>query len=133
VSDGLAAAARSIAQAIAAEPFMIAGTGRFCSRAMAHTGKRALIKGGAEGVMCAALPERGLGIAVKCDDGAQRGAELVMAHLLVAFGAADGDDPQVIDLMTRPMRNAAGILTGEVRAADALLEISSARGAAMIA
>jgi len=133
VNDGLAAAASSIAEAIAAEPFMIAGTGRFCSRAMGHTGRRALIKGGAEGVMCAALPERGLGIAVKCDDGAQRGAEVVMAHLLVAFRAADGDDPQMADLMRRAMRNAAGIVTGEIRAADALLDATSRRGAAMIA
>ena len=38
-----------------------------------------VLKIGAEGVYCAALPEQGLGVAIKCDDGASRAAEVVMA------------------------------------------------------
>ena len=42
-------------------------------------GERVFVKTGAEGVYCAALPELGYGIALKCDDGAGRAAEVVMA------------------------------------------------------
>ena len=37
---------------------------------------RLFVKVGAEGVFCAAVPELGLGIALKCDDGAGRAAEV---------------------------------------------------------
>jgi len=42
-------------------------------------GPRVFVKTGAEGVYCAALPEQGFGIAVKCDDGGGRAAEAVTA------------------------------------------------------
>ena len=43
------------------------------------------MKTGAEGVFCAALPAQGLGIALKCDDGAARAAEVVMAAVIARF------------------------------------------------
>jgi L-asparaginase II len=43
------------------------------------------VKGGAEGVHCAALPGLGLGIAVKVDDGAKRGTERALAETIVAL------------------------------------------------
>ncbi len=52
---------------------------------MQALGARLFVKVGAEGVHCAALPELGLGIAVKCDDGAGRAADLVMATLAARF------------------------------------------------
>ena len=54
-----------------------------------------LVKGGAEGVCAAALLERGLGFAVKIDDGAKRAAETAMAALLARYcerRAASRDD-----------------------------------------
>ena len=133
VSQFHAQGARTIARAIATNPFMIAGSDRFCNKANAHCGARALNKVGAEGMMCAALPERSVGIAVKCDDGASRGAEVIMAHLLAAFGAADPTDPAFVELMTRPIRNANAIHTGDIRAAPALIEALSGTGQSMIA
>jgi hypothetical protein len=50
-------------------------TGRFVTEMMEMFGPRLFIKIGAEGVMCAALPGEGLGFAIKCDDGARRGAD----------------------------------------------------------
>src|SRR3546814_4405135 len=44
-------------QAVAAHPFMVAGSRRFDTRVMEMTGEKALIKTGAEGVYCAAFPE----------------------------------------------------------------------------
>ncbi|HEY9548485.1 MAG TPA: asparaginase, partial [Kiloniellaceae bacterium] len=73
-------------QAVAAHPFMVAGSRRFDTRVMEVTGEKALIKTGAEGVYCAAFPELGLGVALKVDDGAGRAAEVLMARLLTRFG-----------------------------------------------
>jgi L-asparaginase II len=64
-----AAAAQRLRKAVAAAPFMVAGTGRFDTRVMECLGERVFCKVGAEGVYCAALPERGLGVALKIDDG----------------------------------------------------------------
>ena len=46
-------------------------------------------KSGAEGVFCAALPETGLGLAVKADDGAGRAAQVMIAALIQRFGGFD--------------------------------------------
>ena len=78
-------AARRIRAAVAAHPHLVAGTGRFDTEAMSLLGARAFTKTGAEGVFCAALPEQGLGIAVKADDGAGRAAEVMIAALIARF------------------------------------------------
>ena len=48
-------------------------------------GERVLVKTGAEGVYCATLPHEGLGIAVKCDDGAGRAAQAITAAVIARF------------------------------------------------
>src|ERR1043166_5535413 len=70
-----AKAAARLRAACAAQPYFVAGTGRFCTEIMTLFGPRVLVKTGAEGVFCGALPEQGLGIALKCEDGATRAAE----------------------------------------------------------
>ena len=68
-----ARAARRLLAACMAEPFFVAGTGRADTRLMSFAPGRIFVKAGAEGVYCAAVPELGLGVALKCDDGAGRG------------------------------------------------------------
>ena len=60
----------------------VAGTGRFDTVLMKATPGRIFVKGGAEGVHCAAIPELGLGIALKCDDGQGRASEVAVAAVL---------------------------------------------------
>ena len=74
-----------IRKAVAAHPFMVAGTGRFDTDAMEIFGERLFCKTGAEGVYCASLPEQGLGVAIKCDDGAGRAAQVMMALVISKF------------------------------------------------
>ncbi len=105
-------ACERVCAAMAAEPFMIAGSGRYCTRVMTATGGDALIKTGAEGVYCGALPKLGLGIALKVDDGAGRAAEVLMGRLLHHFGVLDKTHA---DLLTEPLHNCAGTRVGEVR------------------
>jgi L-asparaginase II len=78
-----------IRAAVAAHPLTVAGRGRFDTEMMSLLGARVFIKSGAEGVACAALPEVGLGLAVKADDGAGRAAQVMMAALIRRFGDLD--------------------------------------------
>ena len=90
LSDGHARAAKRLRAAVATAPFMVAGTGRFDTRVMERLGERVFCKVGAEGVFCAALPERGLGVAIKIDDGNNaRACEVVMAAVIEAFVSLD--------------------------------------------
>lgn len=108
-----------IRRAIAAEPFMVAGSGRFGTRVMAITGARALIKSGAEGVCCAALPELGFGVALKVHDGAERAAEALVGDLLCRFGVLDAEaEDELGRLLYFPVRNRVKLVVGAIKVAD---------------
>ena len=112
-----AAAARRLFAANSAHPFHVAGTGRFDTRAMTLLGPRAITKTGAEGVFCAALPELGLGLAVKADDGATRAAEVMIAALIARFI----ETPEGFASLAWPkLANWRGAEVGEVRPAGVL-------------
>ena len=112
-----AAAARRLRQDVAAHPFMVAGTGRFDTRVMQALGARAFLKTGAEGVYCAALPEQGVGIALKCEDGAGRAAEVLMASLLLRLLPMDTAESALLDELAAPvLRNWNGMAVGALRA-----------------
>ena len=73
-------------------------------------------------MFCAAFPERGLGVAIKIDDGnTARAAEVAMAAAIEAF--VDLDDEEA-DLMRRlsdvSLRNWNGIEVGALRATQEL-------------
>ncbi len=115
------AASKTILDAMAAEPFMVAGSARFCTRIMEATGGRALIKTGAEGVYCGAIPELGLGFALKVDDGASRAAEVATGQVLCKLGIiSDTHAKSLADLIEPPLFNRAGTRTGQVRPAKEL-------------
>lgn len=117
-----ARAAARLRKAVAAEPFMVAGTDRFCTLMMETLAARAFVKTGAEGVYCAALPELGLGVALKIEDGAGRAAETVMAALLTRFLKLSEAEAGVIATRTdRSMKNWNGIEVGRMRASARLL------------
>lgn len=117
-----ASAARRIREAVAANPFMVAGTRRFDTVAMEVLRERAFIKTGAEGVYCGTLPDQGLGIALKIDDGAGRAAEVAMAALLLRFLTLDAAAGAALEGLAQPtLRNWNGIMVGELRPGGAIL------------
>jgi len=121
-----AKAAARIRAACAAQPYYVAGTGRFCSEIMKLFGKRVLAKTGAEGVFCGALPEPGLGIALKCDDGAGRAAEVAMAAMIARFLPMSDEERATLDRWLRPvLRNWNGIEVGGLKPAEALMQRAS--------
>ncbi len=116
-----AAAAGRLRAACAKNPWHVAGTARFCTEIMTLFGSRVFVKTGAEGVFCGALPEQGLGLAVKCDDGAGRAAEVVTAALIARFLPLEPTERVALSRFVRPsLRNWNGIEVGALRATEAL-------------
>src|SRR5207249_787739 len=98
-----ASAAQRLVSACFASPVLVAGEGRFDTIVMAALAPAVFVKGGAEGVHCAALPELGLGIALKIDDGAKRATERALSEVLAASlprarqGLADQLDGELLN------------------------------------
>ena len=121
LSTDRADACRRIVKACAAHPLLISGTGTFNSVVLAETGGRCILKGGAEGVFTAAIPSEGLGVCLKIDDGAGRGAAAAMLAVLRHLGVLDAAAAARIDkAVVREVRNWTGTLVGEIRPAPSL-------------
>jgi L-asparaginase II len=116
------AATRRIREAVAREPFYVAGTDRFDTKLMLVLRERAFVKVGAEGVYCAALPELGFGVALKCDDGATRAAEVMMAAIIKrCLTLSDSEHQGLQPLLEPELRNWNGMHVGDIRATGALV------------
>jgi L-asparaginase II len=122
LGGGHDAAARRLREAIARAPQMVAGTGRVDTRLMQHFGERVCCKGGAEGVHCIALPEVGLGVAVKMDDGNNaRAADIVTAALIERLlPCSEADRAVTRSVSDCLLRNWNGLEVGRLRAAGLL-------------
>ncbi len=117
-----AAAAARLRAACVVKPWYVAGTGRFCTEIMKLFGTRVFVKTGAEGVFCGALPGQGLGIAIKCDDGAGRAAETVMAAIIARFLPLEPAERAALARFLRPsLRNWNGFEVGVLRVTDAFV------------
>ncbi|WP_319533692.1 asparaginase [uncultured Cohaesibacter sp.] len=117
-----AEAAAQIREAVARKPYMVAGKDRFCTAVMEIFGARAFVKTGAEGVFCASLPEQGLGVAIKCWDGASRASEVMLAAVLDAFlPMSEGEAVAMEHWRSPKLSNWNGIEVGDVRLVDGVL------------
>jgi L-asparaginase II len=115
LSPARAEACRRIREACWAHPELMAGQGQLVTEVLQHLAGRVLVKSGAEGVYCGAFADRGLGFAVKIDDGAKRAAEAAVVQVIASLHPAArqlGPDPVIA--------NWRGLRVGEMRAADAL-------------
>jgi L-asparaginase II len=121
LSEGRARAASRLRKAVAAAPFFVAGTGRFDTRVMERLGTRVFCKVGAEAVYCAAFPDRGLGVALKMDDGNNaRAAEVAMAAVIERYVALDdGEASFMRESSDVVLTNWNGIEVGRLSAAAA--------------
>jgi L-asparaginase II len=128
LAPGHAAAAKRLRQAVAAAPFMVGGSGTLDTRLMEHFGERVFSKVGAEGMYCAALPELGLGIAIKADDGnTARACEVMLAATLHALlPLSEADSRFLRRLLDRPLVNWNAIEVGRLAATEAFAAIGRA-------
>lgn len=118
-----AEAARRLIAAWKAHPQLVSGTGRACADLIEAGRGQTVVKTGAEGVFTAVVPERGLGIALKIDDGGTRAAETAMAKVLVLLDAADESSAKLAKHLRPRVRNWRGDEVGERRAAEALVRL----------
>jgi L-asparaginase II len=106
-----------LARAMAAHPHLVAGEGRACTNLMRAMEGRVAVKTGAEAVFVAIVPETGMGVAVKIEDGGTRAAEATITQILIGMGVLEAGHP-VARLYTHgPIHNRREIKTGYLQTA----------------
>ncbi|TWB18569.1 asparaginase [Nitrospirillum bahiense] len=114
--DRRAEAVMRLRRAWGKHPELVGGTGNFDTEVMRAANSAVLLKSGAEGVCCAVLPEHGLGIALKIEDGAPRAAGPAMAAVLKRLGVLpDTVWDGVATLAVAPVTSRKGEIVGEIR------------------
>jgi L-asparaginase II len=106
---------RSVADAMRAHPWFVAGTGSEDTDLM-HAVPGLLVKGGADGVHVAALPGRGA-VALKLDDGGDRGRTPALSAALRRLGVPA---ETLSRWLLTPLQGGDGVV-GEVRPAASLV------------
>jgi L-asparaginase II len=116
-----AKASRRLMDGCMAEPFYVAGTNRACTKLMQVAPGKIFAKTGAEGVFIAALPEQGIAMAVKCEDGTTRAAESMIFALIARYFDKEGETHATLMAMANhALKNWKGTHVGDIRVTDAL-------------
>lgn len=98
-------AVERIHAALASNPYMVAGKERLCTALMERLAPGILIKVGADGVYTAVIPEHGLGIALKIDDGNDAAARVALGAVLQSLGVLPEQDAKALSEYFRPLVN----------------------------
>ena len=112
------AATKRIRQAMSSQAFYVAGTGRACTKVLELFKGRLICKTGAEGVYAASIPELGVGLALKTEDGTGRAAEVALVAVLAKLGMAPEDSAAWDELREPTIHNRRGLITGKLRCVD---------------
>ncbi len=80
-----------VTEAMRAAPYLVAGRGRTDTVLMRQV-PGLVVKVGAEALHCAAVPELGLGVAVKVADGGERASGPALVHVLRELGVVGEDE-----------------------------------------
>jgi len=117
-----AKACECLYEACVNEAYFVAGAERFCTDIMNAFRGRVFVKTGAEGVFCASVPELGLGVALKCEDGATRAAEVMMATVLQGVLDVNDEEDKVLVKAVRPdIVTRRGAVAGVVRPTEGFI------------
>lgn len=109
-------------EAITNEPLYIAGHGTVVTELNDVTKGAVLAKTGAEGILTAALPGRGLGIALKIADGSDRARSVALLAILDHLDVLSDEEKQKLASHITPMIvNSRGLTVGEIRPAASWL------------
>lgn len=108
-----------IRDAMTAFPVAVEGTGRLATELMSVARGNLVAKGGAEGLQLIGIPRSGLGVALKCEDGASRPLGPATVAVLDRLGLLDaGSLRAALEPHRRPdVLNAAGLVTGHLEVA----------------
>ncbi|MEO6394474.1 MAG: asparaginase [Devosia sp.] len=117
LSPDLATASRRIFDAATAHPHLVGGTGSLDTDVMRAFNGRIMQKGGAEGVQCGALRDKGWGYALKVDDGNMAASHAMVATLLLAIAGPDAAQAAVLErFATQTIRNVRRLEVGSLQA-----------------
>lgn len=117
----LASAATRIFDAATRHPRLVSGTGQLDTLVMEAFGGRVMQKGGAEGVQCGAIRDKGWGYALKCDDGNMAASHVMVANLLLALAEPDAEQKAVLErFATQTIKNVRGFEVGSLAGAEGL-------------
>jgi len=115
--DARTVALGRIGRAMTAYPFAVEGKGRTSTALMVASGGRLVAKGGAEGLQLVGWTERGVGLAVKCEDGAGRAVGPAVVGVLEQLGALSAAELASLEQVRNPVvTNAAGLDVGTIEA-----------------
>ena len=109
---------RRIIKAIATYPMNIAGTDRACTAVVTASAGRVIVKVGAEGVFTGMIPDRGIGFALKIDDGAIRATETALGWVLAQLDEPVAHMPETRQFFQRELKNSQGKVVGKVIPAE---------------
>ena len=127
--DKDAAAIEAVRSAMMAHPEYVGGSERFDTELMRAAGGTICAKAGAEGVHADALLPMGAGLVLKVIDGNRRAVPAATIALLRGLGALDESALVKLAPFTRtPIRNVAGIETGEIAALAGFGSLAPATG-----
>jgi L-asparaginase II len=113
--DGLGDHAQRAVGAMRAQPYVVAGRNRVDTAVMESL-PGVVAKGGAEGLICATLLDRGVGIALKVRDGGHRAAGPALIRVLMLLDVVDQDAARRLDRFRRPPVLGGGRPVGEIAA-----------------
>jgi L-asparaginase II len=120
LDSGHAAGAQRLFDAATSHPHLVAGTGHLDTLVMAAFKGRLMQKGGAEGVQCGAIRDKGWGYALKCDDGSMAASHAMVAALLLKHADPNPAQREVLEQFVRqPTKNVRGTVVGQLQATDA--------------
>jgi L-asparaginase II len=111
--EDLESPARRAVTAMRAEPYMVAGRGRVDTAVM-EAAPNVVVKAGAEGLLCASIIDRQLGVAVRVRDGSSRATGPVLIDALRQLGAIDPATVDRLEAFARPAVLGGGMPVGGV-------------------
>lgn len=109
-------ACRQVIGAMRKAPYYVAGTGRYDTRLAEITGGRVIGKMGAEGVYALTVPQEGLGLALKIEDGAERALYPAATEALLQLGLLSPSEAKQLEAFHQPaVTNRRGETVGIIR------------------
>lgn len=116
-------ACKQILTAVAANPFMLAGTKRYCTELMQVFGDKLIGKTGAEGVFNLAIIEEEIGVAIKIDDGKMQPQYFVAQQFLNKSGFFKPEKlAKLSSYIEAPVLNFNKLQTGVIRVVSDLFD-----------
>ena len=124
LGDGASPGLLRLREAMLARPELVAGTGRSCTEVMTAAPGKVIVKLGAGGVYCGALPGTGLGFALKVEDGDMRALPIALLQVLDQLAEHLGWSERWSALVPKhgafEIRNTRKVVTGRVYAEGGL-------------